>query len=490
MARSRGELFDVWPEWKLGEKRRASAALRLELYHGDYKERVRKLIGERIKDAETATEIKRCVQTAHGVAGTVADVLAVAYLRGCRRELRGASEAAAKAFTDLVDESGIVERAVSLNALSWLTGPLIVVPFVDVVRGVSRLGLHVCTPDRTEVRYNAAAPDVLEAVLWRRDDGAFVEVDALGWRYWSTAGDPLNEGAYTPHGLDYCPAVPFRSRPALAYDWWNSLDHRGLVDATLEVALRHAIGMWVRSQNLADLIVISGPFDDVPKLQAVGHPSRPMFFDAATAGQVDVKVFKRSSNPAEYLAECAALVNAAVSRYGIPPSEVTFENNNTNWGALAINVRGERLAVQRDAQAPWLRRSERALWQSVCAVVIASTHRHAALMPAPDELASVLRVTFPDLADANDQIKRMAAFEAQQKHGLTNAVDLLLQSRPELTRAEAEEELAANIDAYAKRLEELASRNVSMDAQRGVQSIAQVQGREGGTVSGDVRRNG
>ena len=111
-------------------------------------------------------------------------------------------------------------------------------------------------------------------------------------------------------------------------------------------------------------------------------------------------------------------------------------------------------------------------------------------MPAPDELASVLRVTFPDLADANDQIKRMAAFEAQQKHGLTNAVDLLLQSRPELTRAEAEEELAANIDAYAKRLEELASRNVSMDAQRGVQSIAQVQGREGGTVSGDVRRNG
>ena len=482
----RGELFDLWPEWDRGADRRSAAALRTELYVGNYAPRVQALVRKRVQDPIAGESIARVVNTAHGLLGSVTDAVAVAYQRGVRRELRGASPDLARAFADLVAESAMVERATSLSALAWATGPVLLVPWVGAVRGAPRLSLAVMLPGTYEVRCSPVAPDAIEAVLWRRDDGAFVEVDALGWRYWSSAGDPLNDGAYTPHGLDYCPAVALRARPWLPFDWHNARDHAGLVDATLEVSFRHALALWLRQQVAVPQVVITAPVAAVPADQAMGHPTVPLWFNAQP-GEVRYEVHERKVNVAEMLAEIAAIVNAAVSRYGIPPSEITYTNDATNYGSLSVAVRGERLAAQRDAQAPWLKSSELALWRAVVDVARASTHRHALALPPADEAAAALRVMFPDLASPDEQIKRFEAFEAAQRHGLANAVDLLLQSRPEFTRLEAEEEIAANLDQYAQRLEWLASRNVSMDPARGVQSIAQLQGRAGGVASGEAR---
>lgn len=485
MAR-RGDLFTIWPEWDRGSDRRAASALRSELYVGNYAARVRDLVRRRVQDPVAGAAIARVVNTAHGLLGAVTDAVSVCYGRGVRRELRGASPEVARAFADIVGESAMVERATSLSALAWATGPVVLVPWVGEVRGVPRLSLAVMLPGTYEARCSPVSPDVIEAVLWRRPDGAFVEVDALGWRYWSPEGDALNDGAYTPHGLTYCPAVALRARPWLPFDWHNRHDHAGLVDATLEVSFRHALALWTRQQVAVPQVVIAAPPETLAAEQVMGHPTVPLYF-SANAGEVKYEVHERKVNVAEMLAEIAAIVNAAVSRYGIPPSEITYTNDATNYGTLSVAVRGERLAAQRDAQAPWLKAAEVALWPVVADVVRASTHRHALALPAADEVASSLRVMFPDLASPDEQIKRFEAFEVAQKHGLSNAVDLLLQSRPELTRAEAEEEIASNLDQYATRLEWLASRNVSTDPARGVESIAQLQGRAGGVASGEAR---
>lgn len=496
-AQHRGELFRLWPEWDLGEGRRAEARRRLDLYRGDYKERVRAIIRDRIADQETAREICKHVNTAHGLVSAVANACAVVYQRGVRRELRGAPDEAASAFAQIVTESGVPAVGPALNALAWVTGPVVALPHVADVRGERHLLVTLATADRYCVRRHTSAPDVLEAVLWQRDDGVLVEVDAQRWRYWTAQGDPLDGGKWdVPHPLGYCPAAVLRARPWLAYDWTGTTDHIGLVDAALEVAFMHALGRWVRTQNSGPATEITAPPEKYAKLQALGHPSRPLVFDAHP-GEVRVQVHDRTVDPKHYLSEIQAQVNAAVIPYGIPPSAVTFLNDSSNWGLVSVNMTPGALAAQRDAQAPLLWVGEVDLWRITCDVVSASDHPLADALPKRDEVRRALRVAIPDLSDPKEQAVRMDVFEKKLPHGLTSAEEVLMESRPELTRAEAHEEIKARREALAEQYEELARRNLPTDAQHavvlasatgGVESVAQQQGREGGEASGVTRR--
>ncbi|HEY8376604.1 MAG TPA: hypothetical protein VIK91_08955, partial [Nannocystis sp.] len=449
---------------------------------------VRRMVLERIGDTETAHEITRFVNTTHGLVAAVTHACAVVYQRGARRWLRGVGEAAAQAFADLVVESGMPELGPSINALAWVLGPVIAVPYVDVVRGKPRLCLELVTVDRAEVRRHRSAPDVLDAVLYQRADGVFVEVDEEAWRFYTAQGEPLDGGAHDgPHRVGYCPAVPLRARPWLATDWYGELDHRGLCDAALEVAYLSAVGRWTRTQTSAPLTVVIAPDEKFAKLQAIGHPSRPLTFNA-TPPEVSVAVHNRTTDPRDYLAEIQALAAAAVVPYGLPPNAVTYSIDGSFGTSPAVMALPGVLALQRDAQAPFLRAAELALWTAACDVVRASDHRHARVLPPADVVEGALRVAFPDLADPDEQIKRLQAFEMALPHGLASAADVLMQARPELTHAQATEELDERLDEYTARIAALAERNVSADPARGVQSIAQLQGRIGGQASGEARR--
>ena len=456
------------------------------------------MVRDRISDGESKEEVCKFVNTAHGLVGAVADTCAVVYQRGVRRELRGASESAAAAFAQLVAESGIAAAGPALNALSWATGPVIAVPHVADVRGERRLLVHPVTADRYAERRHPTAPDVLLAVLYQREDGVFVEVDDKQWRYWTAQGDHLDDGKWdAPHGLGYCPAAVIRARPWLAYDWRGSTDHLGLCDAALEVSYLHALGRWTRTQTSTPMTVITSPNDKYAKGQSIAHPSRPLVFDAAP-GEVRVDVQDRTVDPRHYLSEIQSLVNAAVARYGIPPSAITFTNDMTNWGNLSINVTPGALAAQRDAQTPLIREGEITLWRMACDVVRGSTHPLARDIPPVDEVKRALRIAFPDLSAAVEQEARMRVFEMKLPHGMASAEEEVMRDRPELTRAEAAEEIAAGLTEYTAKLEEVARRNQARDPARnaalaasvehGVESIAQQQGREGGRISGQARR--
>lgn len=478
-------LFSRWPEWASNAPRRASARERLTLYRGEYRKEVEKMIDDRVIDMKTRRQIKKNLTSSHGLAGATTDAVAVAYQRGARRELRGVADTAARAFGDIVVESGLPEDCVALNAVSWITGPVILAPYVAEVDGEFVLCKAIMFADRTEVLWNPHAPTVVDAVLHQREDGVFCELDKRGWKYYDRKGYPIQatDGrAEIPHNLDYCPAVAFRSRPWLAFDWWNDTDHIGLCDATREVAYRLAVGLWVRSVNATKLTVVVAPIKNIPAMQAMGHPSQPLWFNA-NPNEVQVSTMDRSVGAADYLAEITAISNAAVSRYGIPPSAVSFTNDSSNWGNLAISVRGETLAAQRDAQAPLLVRAERRFWTIAADVVRASRHRHAGALLTREDFKAALRCMLPDLSDPKERKARLDAFAAALPYGLANAVDELMSARPEMTRYEAIEEIAANLDEYARLLESLASRNVSLDAAHGVGSIAELQGRQGGEAS-------
>lgn len=494
----KGELFALWPEWDASAKQRAEAARRRRLYTGNYKPDVHALVRKiGPSDAESREEIVKFVDTAHTLLGAVANTCAVVYQRGVRRELRGAPEAAVDAFAALVAESGFAALGPGLNALAWATGPVIAVPHVVEVRGDLRLSVALITADRYAVRRHATVPDALLAVLYEREDGVFVEVDAEGWHYWTASGNRLDGGQHdAPHPLGYCPAAVIRCRPWLAYDWYGTADHVGLCDAAIKISYLHALGQWTRTQTSAPLTVIKSESEKYAKMQSIAHPSRPLVFDCLPQ-QADVDVKDRTTDPRHYLSEIQAVVNASIVPYGIPPSAVTFTNDVTNWGTLSINQTPVALAAQRDAQTPWLRDAEIVLWRTACDVVRASAHPLARDLPPADEVKRTLRVAFPDLSDAGEQQKRMDVFAARLPHGLASAEDELMRDRPELTRAEAREEIKANLTAYATTIAELAARNVAKDAQsgvelaaasptnpeRGIETLAQRQGREGGRAS-------
>lgn len=491
--RRKGPLYDAWPEIELNGKRREAAEVRLDTYRGDFADCVRRMVSERIRDKESAAEVSKFVNAAHNLTGSVVDLVNVAYRSGVRRSLRGADEATAQAFADLVTESGLPESATMLSALAWIAGPVALLPYVDTVRGVSRLCIDIVTPDRFEVKRSASAPDVLDAVLVFREDGTFAQLDAGAWRYFDADGYPLDGGAHDkPHGAGFCPAVVFRSRERLPIDWWNACDHAGLIAGTHEIAFLHALGRWTRAQTSTPLTVVYCNDDDkIPRLQALGHPTRPLVV-RGSRGEVEVDVKDRRTDPAQYLAEIGALAAACVQRYGVPPAAVTMVANNAEWGSIAIAMTPGALAVQRDKATPWLRASERALWTSIAAVVRASGHRHARALPEAEAFEDMLRVAFPDLRDPGEQIKRTAALKDRLPLGLASLTGEIMEARPEVPEAEAAEELADNLKTYVETIKPLVERNVPADPgpARGVETPMQVNGRTGGIASGEARAAG
>lgn len=459
--------------------RRAAAARKLALYREDHLGLVNAKIDHMLGGGQIATDIRRFAHRSPNVFKAVCDAIAVAYRQGCRRELRGASPALARAFADIVDESGITRKAAGINAAAWAAGPHFVAPHLTR-RG--RLALDILGPDRLDAEM---VGEEAERILWqlpRSQGGAFVLLDAEGWTYYDRNGEPT--GGDVAHAVGHCPAVPF-----IAYDggpdFWAATAHDGLADATIMAAYKQALGLYTRQVASKPQLVISGPVETAPKGQVLGHPVQPLLLPEGAASVLDLTV------PAEgYLSEISAIIAMAVSAEGLPPGSVTLVANNSDWGSLGISAEGPRLAAHRDRQVPFLHASERALWPEVCDLLRGSTHRHARILPPGDEVRDMLRVSFPDLSTPKEQLERIEVLKAGIPFGISSPVDVVLAARPEVTREEVDEVQRQNLEASIARIEPLVSRNVPADPTSlgdGYQSLPQRQGRQGGIASGETR---
>lgn len=480
-----GPLKARWPEWgsKASEARRKTIARKLQIYSERHKPLIEARIDERLgkddKGAKVSELIRRFTTASPNLARSVVDAVAVAYSRGCRRQLKDASAEESTAFASLIDETGIDRLAPVINEMAWLCGPVIVAPCISA-RGV--VGLDVLTGDVCEVK---AEDGQITAVLWRRGDGVWIELDHKAWCYYDEASKSAEPVKVVTHQVGYCPAVPFRTGLNLS-DWWQVDEHSGLIDATLDVGYKLALGLWYRQVSGNKLTVIWGELEGIAPGQSIGHPALPLFMGSKLNSEV--QVYDRIVSAGEYLDEIGAIISMAVARYGIPPSEITFQNNGMAWHSLAVTVRGEKLGKLRDKQVPWLRASERDLWPTICDMVRAAPHRLRRQLPNGDETRERLRLFFPDLATPDDVKARIEALTAALPYGLANPTQVILEAQPELTPEEAAEIRERNMEAEVQRLERLASRNVSGDPANGLQAIAQLHGRVGGLMSGEARR--
>lgn len=475
-----GELKTIWPEWAAGTARRTAAGVKLLIYAEDHLPLIHAKIDEVMSAGIAAGFVKRFASRSPNLLRAVASAIAVAYRQGCQRELRGASPDVAKAFAEIVAESGIDRKAAGLNARSWIAGPHIVSPYLTR-RG--KLALDIAGPNKCDVRLDG---DDLDAVLWEHK-GRFVLLDGARWRYFNADGDeiPPEPGTSPEHAVGVCPAVPFVSYDG-GDDFWAATAHNGLVDATISIGYKVALGLFARQVAGFPLTSIFAELEKLPAGQVMGHPFLPMLLPTDAKVQVDGERVVRAE---DYLEEIGALITLAVSGEGLPPGSVTMKATPGDFGSLTVNAEGPRLAAHRDAQVPPLKKSELSLWPNVCDMLRGSVHRHARILPPGDEVRDMLRASFPDLSSPAEQLARIGVMRAGLPFGLSSPSDLMLAARPEVSRPEVEEDRAANLAEYIADIEPLVHRNIPADAPeaRGVQTIAQEQGRAGGEASGQTR---
>jgi len=471
-----GPLGALWPGYAKGAQRRAAADRKLLLFAEDHRPLVYALIDARLGGGLAAQYVKLFADRSPNLLLAVTSAIAVAYRSGVRRELKGASPEQAKAFADLVSESGIDRKAAGLNARSWVAGPHIVAPHFTK-RG--KLALDIIGPNRADIERDG---DDIDAVIWKQG-ATFVHLDGQAWRYFDAEGVEI-EGDAVYHATGVCPAVPFVSFDG-GDDFWAQTAHNGLVDATLTIAYKMALGLMTRQVSGTPLTTIFAELQEAPPGQVLGHPFLPLLLPPDAKVQVDDE---RVVKAEDYLSEISALITMAVSAEGLPPGSVTLQAG-AEWGNLTIAAEGPRLAAHRDKQVPHLKRSELDLWPLVCDLVRGSAHRHARVIPPGDEVRDMLRVNFPDLSSPKEQIERIEAMKAGLPFGISNPTDIILQAQPEVSPDEAAETRKGNLADYIADIDPLVRRNIPAAAPeaRGVETIAQEQGRTGGQASGQTR---
>lgn len=472
-----GELGERWGvEWSACAGRRANAARRLQIYNEAHLPLVHATIAARCADAPTAKYVKRFAQRAPNLTRAVVDTVACAYTRGAARELRGANQAAARAFADIVRESGIARKAGALNARAWLA-PVLVSPHLDR-RGL--LAFDFLGSDKYTAHLDG---DHVEAALWQQGD-KFIEITPTAWNYYSAAGEFLTS---VPHACGEAPGVHVTAVDNSADPWIETL-HEGLTDATLDVAYLVAWNRYVRQVSSVAMVVLTAEPDTLKEAagQAIGHPGQP-FVVPARPGEADARVLNRMVPAAEGLAEIAAAINMATTSEGLPVGLISLGNIGSN--GLVIAADDDRLALLRDKQVPWLHAAESRLWPLVCDLIRGSGHKHAKALPSGDEVRDMLALTFPDLASPAAMLKRIEAMKAGLPFGITSPTDDMMAARPELTRADVTEIRHGNLADYIEHIDPLVTRNVPAEAPtaHGAQTLAQEQGRAGGESSGRTR---
>lgn len=456
--------------------RQKLAADKAACYADDFLDLVRAKITLHYTNRARREEMLKYASTTMNVAKSIAGAVAVNYAQGVRRRLEGADETRAKAFADIVAESGAALEQSAWGVSSWLCGPTLVIPHVDAK--THKLALDVVRPDQYDCVIGPGR--ALHRVLWRCDDrNAWVLLDDKQYQYFGPDGEPLSSAPPIAHGLGYVPAAIMRSAPELFVGFWGSACGRGLLDASLDAAVTYAQLQYYRKAQVGFLTTVAGVQEKIPAGSSLTEPELPLSFNGEPT-DFAVQVHNRDVNVRNFIEHLQVIIGAQVQQHGIPPSEVTYQNDTGNWGSFALAIRREKLTHLRAAQVPHLEKGELDLWAMCCDVVSRSSHRHAKLMPTRDKAAEMLVTEFPELEGTSDPKTRLEVFVEEQKHGFTTDVEYYQTDHPKLSETECRERIDANRERYFAGIEEARRRQIPFDPNKGVTSVAEQQGALGG----------
>lgn len=486
---------------------------RLMMLEGEWESLVRKRITGVFDDGPTLQRVLRFASTSLNVAASILRPLSTAYDPPPRRFVAGASDEIDDAFAELVKSSKISVLAPQWNFVANFVGVVAVAPILTT-EGVT---LSVFYPHQLDCQWRQwapmVAPDSVCVTLYKQPSvytgygmqaaGAsdnvrgYVTVDSECWAYFDGQGQPSPElallagaqpGDYViPHGLGYLPVSFVRTRPP-GFDFYGLGQTRGLYDATLEAALVYAIFSWTRkyqSRKVATFGFTDSAQDDeitAPDQQPL-DPEHALQLGPSEA----FNVYDLDVPPERFIRHIQWIIDAQADQWGLPPASVGLEAGNSE---LSVSVAATKLLAIRSGQIPFFVDAETHLWRTVWDLASRTNTSWGEAFRSDPDARSRITIEFPAQSLVDDPVRREELYKQRAARGGTNPIEQIQADHPHLTKEQARAQYEENLRILAETNEALArvggqaaNQTTQATLAHGVQSIAQIDGREGGRHS-------
>jgi hypothetical protein len=413
--------------------------------------------------------------------------IACAYQLPVWRSLAAESDSERKRLQKVWDrvhvEAKTTIKARVVNRMAYGIGPTAVVP---VIRA-GRVRLEFFTPHRYVPILDDEDPEgpvaglAIDLARPRQDAKqlALAVVDREAWRYYDGRGQPIAgpegqhvvaHGCVDEFGEPLCPATINRvDVQEDDDDWWSASRVERLYTATILGGVVLARMMYVRQYQDSNALISKLPSQSEIEAQGViGHPALPVVITGPTAQHAEIGIVNMATSPEEHLRVLNFIISAAALGEGFPPEAVTISTpldvgKMQGSRAPSISVKAGHRALLRNGQIELMRP-----WETELGVAIVATMRGGKLpladeLPPIDELRSMIRTEWSELDSIDDPGKRREQDQWEIERGLASRVDIYRRRKPDLTRAEALDELKRNAEEDGEIHQILAARNQPRD---------------------------
>lgn len=473
--------------------RQADVERRLLMLQGNWRHYVEAYIANTYRIDAVKLAIQRRVKRTYNLLDQICNRVCVAYSVPPVRELAGAPEETQQAFTALIRESKIVTKAKTWERLAFATGVLVTVPRVrlDPAGQGPRLDYEMILADRADVYTDTADPmgDPQAIVYQLRHGSDFssdpmqtVVLDANAWWYLDRAGRRIGK---VEHGAGIFPGTVWRLDEPID-DWWCSFRGEGIADATIEVAHLAARMDWVRHSQDRYREYLGGENVDMIPTQAAGAEGPVVIPLPPDSYELDaLAVNTPVSNHLEHI---NSYIRQAAESLGVPAIVVDFEMLQEGSNADAMNVaQHAALAKLRNSHLDYYRQSEHdSAWKT--ALVLRGMGHPAAREIKPDVVRERFAITYPELTFVDHPMKRAEVSEKRIDLGLSSTFREYRGYYPELTAAQAREQVLAIAKEEGELNEFYIQHNIPRGAGARLKTLAQMQGAIGGEASGVARQ--
>jgi hypothetical protein len=462
-----------------------------------------KQVAERIKDThKTGEVIEEMTRWSVGYYNTwkrLARKLAVAYKRKPRRRLEKRKTDTTK-LTNIYRKVGFDAKALEWQRLSIIMNRIIVLVVErkdDEGNRVTDFELATgweCEAYSEPGKVSASVPDILAqklATSWspREDEPALRTIDSEAFRYWNSQGKELT-ALRRDHRMGMFPGADMLSAHAPHGDYFDWRPWRSITRATIDSCLIGASMNWTRKTQCRKLIaaLTNGDADEIPDGQSLAHHEKPLMLNGPN---IQLLVSDLNTGVDGFLAHIKSIQDEVAEQMTGTASTFVDPDPALPNAGVGGAAQHEAISEVRESQISNLERFEQRM-----AILLAKMET---LIGGPDALDPELvrdkfRIAWPRLAFQDSPEARIRVWTEQTAFGISDQVDALVELEG-ISEEEAEERLMTIAERRAKLDGFRASRNQQADpladpttlplgAAPG-ESLAQTQGRMGGSVDAD-----
>lgn len=471
-------------------------AIATDTYDAQVKERIR----ETHVTGEVIDEMTRWSVGYYNTWKRLARKLAVAYKRKPRRRLDKANKRDNTKLTNIYRKTSFDAKALEWQRLSIIMNRIVVlVVSRKDDEGKLVADFELATGWESEEwsapgKVRVGLPDILAQKLAGvmgpgKREAALRTIDALSFRYWDAHGNEILE-LRQDHNMGMFPGADMLSADMPGGDYFDWRPWRSVTKATIDSCLIAASMNWTRKTQCRNLIaaLTNGDADEIPDGQSLAHHERPLTLNGPN---IQLLVSDLNTPVDGFIAHIKSIQDEVAEQ--MTGTASTFVDPDPSLASAGVGgaAQHEAISEMRESQISHLERFERRM-----AVLLAKMETLLDGEDAldPEMVREKFRIAWPRLAFQDTPEARIRVWAEQTKFGIGDQVDALVELEG-ISEEEAEERLMQIAERRAKLDEFRASRNQRADpmatpttaplTEGPGESLAQTQGRAGGSVDAD-----